>query len=312
MANELWCKLPVDITERAAYVGLSGDAWSLWLHAWAYCGRNLTDGVVPAALVRRLANIADPDATAAELEAAGLWARNDTGDWIVVDYLETNRSAADVDAARTAQAEAGRLGNHRRHHTAKGVIDPDCKHCTAEAGTQASGTRQSPVSGTRDKTRGRPDPDSARVSLADTDTDTDTESVSQSATSTEREPTAEPDRPTDVTEVIDNAAAELGRRDHLAALTAGVKIRNKSRHLHQCIDTRVDAVAAIASRHPDWTSDELITALDPPPPRQPVTRLPDLAPPDPVDTPDPATHADLVAIARAARVAARAGNTAVA
>jgi hypothetical protein len=84
-----------------------------WLHVVAicYCNRHLTDGRIPKAKARRLADIPTPDKHIKALVDAGLW--DDEGDdYIVHDFLDYQPSRADVEADR-AQAR-DRMAKRRR------------------------------------------------------------------------------------------------------------------------------------------------------------------------------------------------------
>lgn len=75
-----------------------------WLHicALSYCNRRLTDGRVPAAVVRRLADVDDALQLAAQLVDAGLWRVTDDG-FELVDYLATQPSRERVEQDREAK-----------------------------------------------------------------------------------------------------------------------------------------------------------------------------------------------------------------
>jgi hypothetical protein len=99
-----WLKVDDALTENPKCVGLSPFAWTLWIHGLAYCSRNLTDGNIPHAIVPRLCSIKDAAKAAAELVDAGLWHVTPDG-WTVHDYLDHQRSRAQVQADRAAAAE---------------------------------------------------------------------------------------------------------------------------------------------------------------------------------------------------------------
>lgn len=108
-----WLKLDDSMVEHPKCVDLTPFAWTLWLHAISYCSRNLTDGLIPQAMLPRLCSVNDPAKAAAELVDAGLW--RVTGDgYQVHDYLDHQRSRAEVEADRTAAAERQRRSRERR------------------------------------------------------------------------------------------------------------------------------------------------------------------------------------------------------
>lgn len=99
-----WFKFYNDLVDDPRFVALSDAAWTLHIHGMAYCSKNLTDGVIPRGMIRRLCGTKDPMKAAKELVAAGMWAEDDDG-WEVVDYLKGQRSKAQVEAAREANRE---------------------------------------------------------------------------------------------------------------------------------------------------------------------------------------------------------------
>ena len=91
-------------TERA----WQDEPVSIGLHARAmsYCGRYLTDGFVQGAFVAaRLPNARLRSRAVSALENAGLWERDEARDgWQIHDYLDYNRSRAQVLAKRSTDA----------------------------------------------------------------------------------------------------------------------------------------------------------------------------------------------------------------
>ena len=112
-----WVKVDDLITEHEKCVDLSDAAWTLWLHGLLYCSRNLTDGRIPAAMLPRLSAVKNPKKAAGELVKAGLWDEHD-GAWWVHDYLDHQRSKAQVEAEREAATERQRKARERRKEAA--------------------------------------------------------------------------------------------------------------------------------------------------------------------------------------------------
>jgi hypothetical protein len=108
-----WVRLDDNFPEHPKIARAGGDA--AWLHvcALAYCSRNLTDGLVPNAVLKKLSDRRNPIRLAAQLVDAGLWEREEAG-WRVHDYLKFQPSRADVETERAqrslTKAEAGRRG----------------------------------------------------------------------------------------------------------------------------------------------------------------------------------------------------------
>lgn len=90
-------------------------AW-LYVCGLAYCARQLTDGFIPAAQLRRLLPTGSVAKLADRLVSARLWEPTDGG-FRVHDYLEYQPSRVEVEAERShlraVRAAAGRLGGVR-------------------------------------------------------------------------------------------------------------------------------------------------------------------------------------------------------
>jgi hypothetical protein len=103
-----------------------GDAsFRLWVETLCYCSRRENDGYMDAAVwVKR-----GKASTRKELEDAGLVELHDDGRYEVHDYLDMQRSRAEIVALKAKRSEAGRIGNHRKHHVARGIVAKDCNYC---------------------------------------------------------------------------------------------------------------------------------------------------------------------------------------
>lgn len=82
-----WVRVDVDALDHPKFLALDPEAVVLWLYGLGYCARQLTDGHIPAAILRRLGALQDPDRAAAQLMEAGLWDATDDG-YVVHDYLD--------------------------------------------------------------------------------------------------------------------------------------------------------------------------------------------------------------------------------
>ena len=100
-----WVKVDDGFSEHPKAIDLSLAAKGLWVEGLCYCSRRLTDGLVPAGVVRR----AGGEEQAAELVAAGLWEACEGG-WRMHDYLDHQRSKSQVESTAKARAEAGAKG----------------------------------------------------------------------------------------------------------------------------------------------------------------------------------------------------------
>ena len=105
-----WVKLSTGILTDPDVVGLSADAFRTYINGIAYCGDNLTDGIItPKGLRVIRADAVD------ELVETGLWSLCDDG-YIVRNYLAHQQSREQVLAVRAkakARAEQRRSGDVR-------------------------------------------------------------------------------------------------------------------------------------------------------------------------------------------------------
>jgi hypothetical protein len=102
-----WLKLDDDFASHPKVVGLSDKAFRLHICALAYCGKNLTDGLISRLGIRLAGANADldrPGTVAKQLVSAGLWHANADGTWQIHDYLDYNPSADDIKAERKSAA----------------------------------------------------------------------------------------------------------------------------------------------------------------------------------------------------------------
>lgn len=109
---------------------LSDRAFRLLVETWCWSSRYLTDGHVPANIWRRRGT----PAARRELTAAGLVEDHGTDGVRMHDYLEHQRSKAEVEEIRAnrraAQQKASVKGNHSRWHVGpNGKPSDDCELC---------------------------------------------------------------------------------------------------------------------------------------------------------------------------------------
>lgn len=98
-----WVRLDDQFTDHPKIVQAGPLAGWLYICGLTYANRYLTDGRIPAAQVRRLADVDGADELAARLVAAGLWEVVDGG-YQIHDYLEYQPSADTVRKEREATA----------------------------------------------------------------------------------------------------------------------------------------------------------------------------------------------------------------
>lgn len=99
----MWAKVDDAFPDHPKVVAAGPLAGWLFVTGLCYCGKYLTDGFIPAAQVKRLADVDDPDGLAQRLVEVGLWEPVDGG-FRVHDYLDWNPSAAKVKVEREANA----------------------------------------------------------------------------------------------------------------------------------------------------------------------------------------------------------------
>lgn len=95
--DDTWCD-----SEPVVQVG----PLAAWLHvcALSWSNRSLTDGRLPARVIKRLADLPDPLAEAAQLVTAGLWEETLDG-YLIVGYAEWQPTAEKVHYERAAKRE---------------------------------------------------------------------------------------------------------------------------------------------------------------------------------------------------------------
>jgi hypothetical protein len=102
-----WSRLDDQFTDHPKIVEAGPMAGWLYVCGLTYSTRYLTDGFIPRAQVKRLADLPDCDDLAGRLVHVGLWEAVEGG-YRIHDYLDYNRSSADVRAERdeTARRQA--------------------------------------------------------------------------------------------------------------------------------------------------------------------------------------------------------------
>lgn len=113
-----WVKLDDTFPEHSKVISLSDKAFRLHVTAICFAAKNETDGEIPRAALARLGG---SPKIAHELHEVGLWETTSRGGWVVHDYLEYNRSRAELEAERQRKAEAGAKGAANRWAKAKPI-----------------------------------------------------------------------------------------------------------------------------------------------------------------------------------------------
>lgn len=121
-----WFKVDDSFHSHPKVLATSPAALGLWVVAGAWSSANLTEGFVPDRALPRL--IPDSGPLARELVSNGLW-RRERGGYRFHDWIAYNPTRSEATAARDKMASGGAIGNHRRWHAARGVVDPQCAYC---------------------------------------------------------------------------------------------------------------------------------------------------------------------------------------
>lgn len=128
-ARPNWTYIRVDVlmptNPKVCGLGLA-SRWLL-IELWCYCGQHLTDGYVPAQVWRRTGRARDRQA----LVDNGFASKTDGG-YLMHDYLEHQRSRAEVDDLREKRRKAGERGGHARAN-AKQVLEQESQHLSSKS-----------------------------------------------------------------------------------------------------------------------------------------------------------------------------------
>lgn len=118
-----YVRLHDGLPDHPKVIAVGGQAAWLYTASLCYASRQLTDGVIPRGMVRRLTDLDNPEALASALLRVGLWHEGShtcsrcpqagPDEYVVHDYLEHQRSAEDVQALRAKRSAAGRAGGRR-------------------------------------------------------------------------------------------------------------------------------------------------------------------------------------------------------
>lgn len=113
-----WVKLDDSFYDHPKVANLTPGAGWLHICGLCYCGRQLTDGVIPKGVEKRLTANVNVSKQVDELIDAGLWI--DDGDtYRIHDFLEYQPSREKVLTEREAGAERQRKARERRMKEAK-------------------------------------------------------------------------------------------------------------------------------------------------------------------------------------------------
>lgn len=108
-----WVNKDDQFPEHPKVWALSDAAYRLHDAGIHYCNRHLTDGRIPAVKVRSLVPRFRQSALN-ELTDRAMWLPTANGNWEIRNYLDWNKSKAEVEAAREARSKGGKKGMQKR------------------------------------------------------------------------------------------------------------------------------------------------------------------------------------------------------
>ncbi|MCC7369668.1 MAG: hypothetical protein IT306_14660 [Chloroflexi bacterium] len=124
----VWVRLADDFVDHPKVSAAGPLAGWLYVCGLSYANRYATDGFIPVAQVRRLADVREPDALATKLVEARLWERVNGG-YMIHDYAEFQPSAAEIrrdrEAAAKRQAEFRRRRSEARNAARNGTSNAE-------------------------------------------------------------------------------------------------------------------------------------------------------------------------------------------
>lgn len=121
------------LPDHPKIIEAGGEAAWLYLCGVCFCSRQLTDGMIPKRVVRRLTDLSNPEALASALLRVGLWHETghdcprcppvDADHYVVHDYTVHQKSAEEVRDLKAKRSAAGRKGGKRSGQARKGGLN---------------------------------------------------------------------------------------------------------------------------------------------------------------------------------------------
>lgn len=147
-----WTRLSDGFHSRPDILALSRDARLLHIEALGWSNEQLTDGYIPAAVLRKITDAENPEPLITELVEHGLWSDAPDGGWFV-EWTD-QETAERVKARRAERAEIQRRYRERGEMHAKG----DHRQCTSRCPKQGQVTGNATRLVTTSVTASRPVP----------------------------------------------------------------------------------------------------------------------------------------------------------
>jgi hypothetical protein len=131
--GETWIKVHDSMPDHHKISGLSDKAFRFLIETWCWCSRQRNEGHFPVAAWQRMGTVKTRTALeAAELVEVGRY------EVVIHDYDVWQTSNEQITTRREKRRRSGSLGNHTRWHLRKGVVDPECAHCSQDRNGVAS------------------------------------------------------------------------------------------------------------------------------------------------------------------------------
>ncbi|MER7905419.1 hypothetical protein ABTX84_19320 [Streptomyces sp. NPDC095614] len=150
-----YVKVHDGLPDHPKIIAAGGEAGWLYVCGLAYASRQLTDGILPRRLVLRLTDGSNPEASASALVRVGLWHEGEhdcpscpvagPDAYVIHDYLEHQRSAAEVADLRAKRAAAGQRGGKRSGESRRASSEAEAnREASASAKAKQAGSKSEP------------------------------------------------------------------------------------------------------------------------------------------------------------------------
>lgn len=105
-----WVRLDDDFPHHPKALAAGAEGIALFVAGLCYCSKHETDGRIPKNAIPLLINgLRRPKAVAEKLVTVGFW-DDEPGCFVIKNYLEYQRSKAEIESLREAKRAAGRRG----------------------------------------------------------------------------------------------------------------------------------------------------------------------------------------------------------
>jgi hypothetical protein len=150
-----YVKVHDGLPDHPKIIEAGGEAGWLYICGLAYASRQLTDGILPRRLVPRLTDGSKPEASASALVRVGLWHDGEhdcpacptagPDVYVIHDYLEHQRSSAEVADLRAKRSAAGQRGGKRSGESRRASSEAEAnREASASAKAKQAGSKTEP------------------------------------------------------------------------------------------------------------------------------------------------------------------------